>query len=161
VLAFVLAIVAETLRMGSRIREAARHIRNKVSEHSTTRLRKRISELEASRAIYMSYSSSDKALYLATLKFVLGILGCICAGVATAAIDRLRSLSTSDLVPANSFSILALMFFALGIIIGIQGTRIAALDTQSKILETIHKLDGEISALRQKLIAIDDASVSV
>jgi hypothetical protein len=148
VMAIVFAVIADLLRVGSLIRNGWRHLENKLAEGSTSRLRQRISELECLKATYVSYSSSDKALYLGTLHQMFGILICICGALACMVFDRL-SMGSAPI--ANTFPIFSLVFVGLGIAIGVQST---TLDRGAKVVpHMITKLEGEILALKGKLDA--------
>jgi hypothetical protein len=83
VLAIVFALIADLIGIGSGFRAAMRHLRNKLAERSVARLRKRIKELETQRDRYAGFLSSDKVLYLATFRLVIGILIFLAFGLAS------------------------------------------------------------------------------
>lgn len=74
VLAVVFAIIADLMRIGSRIREAIRHFKNRLAERSVARLRARIKYLERERSGLAALLASDKGLYLQTLRSILTVL---------------------------------------------------------------------------------------
>lgn len=140
--AIVCALVLDVLSPESRVRAGVRHIKNKLSERSVLRLQKRIEQLQAQRDRYASFLSSDKALYLATFQIVIGIL----VAIATAA--GLTGLG--EMLPFP-FGMFAIFFYAMAIIIGLQGFKVSSLDTRAKVTETVAKLESEIEALQTKL----------
>jgi hypothetical protein len=142
VLAVFLAVIAELLGIGSRLRTVIRRIKNKLSERSVGQLRKRIKLLETQRDRYAAYSSSDKALYLATFTIVIGMLLAIATGAALAEL--------SDILPPSPLGIMAVFFYILAIIIGIQGFEFSSLDTRAKVSEMVAKLESEIADLKKK-----------
>ena len=140
------AAIFDVLDPNGRIRTGIRHIKNRLSEHSAEKLRKRVAALEARRNTIASYLDSDKALYLTVLRIMLVILVAIGGGNATAQFKNL--LGTGPVV------LLSLFFYGLAILGGIQGLKTTELDSREKITETITKLDSEIADLRTKLQAI-------
>ena len=149
VLAVLLAVIADLLGIGSRLRTRIRHIKNRFSERSARRLRERIKQLESQRDRYVAYLSSDKALYLATFSIVIGMLLTIATGAALT--------ESSGLLPPLPLGFLGVFFYLLTIVIGIQGFKIASLDTRAKVSEMVAKLDSEIETLQKKLEAIGKA----
>lgn len=146
VFAILCAVLADFVQPASRLRAAVRHFKNKLAEQSAARLRTRIAQTELYRDRVAAYLASDKALYLATLQFSLGILLLMCVAAASFLIGRLT------LIPGQS-ELLALAPIVGAIIIGVYGVRMASWDTRPKISEVIAKLDGEITELRAKLDA--------
>ena len=143
VLAALFAAIFEFVPIGSGIRSAIRHFKNRLSESSVKRLRDRIASLERYRETVTMYMSSDKAQYLHTLGIVLAVLVCICAGVVAIL------LGTLGLV--RDAGILALGIFAIGITVGVYGLKLASLDTRAKLSELVQKLDADIANLKAKL----------
>ena len=144
-LAAVFAVVVDLLRVGSRIRNGTRHLKNKLSERSVARLRKRIAELEQYRDRVALYLSSDRALYLTALGIILGVLTFISSGAIIAILDRLGAIPNGD--------ILTLMPFAIAIVLAVYGMRLASLVTPEKVSELIATLDADIADLKAKLQA--------
>jgi len=130
-----------------RIRTGIRHLKNKWSERSVAQLRKRITALQARRDTVASYLSSDKALYLTSLRFVISMLLTVALGAGTSVLgDKFPTL--------GPLFLFALFFYFLAVVIGVQGLTISALDTQAKVTEMLAKLDSEIANLEQKLKAM-------
>jgi hypothetical protein len=145
IFAAMFATIVDTLRVGSSLRAAGRQLKNKLSERSVARLRKRIAQLETWRNTINSYASSDKALYLNMFRTVLVILICMCGG-AIASILSLLQPNQGNLLPI-------VLMFVLPILIALSGLKIAALDSRSKISALVAELDSEIADLKRKLNA--------
>jgi hypothetical protein len=135
--------VLDLMSSDGRVRTGIRLIGNKISEQSVTRLRNRIKELEGFRDTIAAYLSSDKALYMATFRVVVGMLICIAAGGGLTII--------ADFLKPSPFRVFALVFYAMGVLIGAQGTKIVELDTTAKVTAMIMKRNAEIADLKQKL----------
>ena len=144
VFAILCAVLVDFLQPASRLRGAIRHFKNKLAEQSTARLRTRIAETERYRDRVAVYLTSDKALYLATLQLILGILIAMCAAIASFLVGRFT------LTPGR-FDLLALLSIVMAIVMGVYGMRMASWDTRPKISEVIAK--GEIAELGAKLDA--------
>jgi hypothetical protein len=144
VFAIICAVIVEVLSIGSALRAGVRHIRNKISERSASRLRKRIAQLETYRETINSYLSSDKALYLVALRFVLGILMLMCIGT----IFCISSLFVQD---PFSLALCSIGIFSIAAILALHAARIAGLDTRQKISALVTQLDAEIDNLKSKL----------
>jgi hypothetical protein len=140
--AIVFALVLDVSSPESRVRAGVRHIKNKLSERSVLRLQKRIQQLQVQKDRYVSFLSSDKALYLATFQIVIGVLVAIATAAGLTALGEMLSLP---------FGILAIFFYAIAIIIAFQGFKVSSLDTRAKVTETVVKLESEIAALQTKL----------
>ena len=147
VLALILAAIAESLRIGSRIRGAMRHLQNKLAERSAGRIRKRVQSLEQYRDSLAIYLSSDKAHYLVTLRCVLAVLVFMATGASVFVLGRILA----RLLHSPNYDPLALLCFVIGALVGILALRVASLDTQAKISEAIRNVDSDIQNLRAKL----------
>jgi ABC-type multidrug transport system fused ATPase/permease subunit len=147
VIAFVFAIIGaffwDVVKTGSAA--GIRQLRNKLSEQSVARLRERIVQMEKYRDVLNSYLSSDRALYLATLRLMLGILMFVCLGAVLTILNSLLPL------PGLGFSIMALFIFIIAIVLCVYGAQLTGLDTRSKISEKIAALNSETDALKAKL----------
>ena len=143
VIAIVLAVIADLLRIGSAIRSGARQIKNRLAEQSVERLRKRIADLEKYQNTVKLYASSDKALYLSMFRFIIAIPVVMCIGAVLALMDTLGVLPNGNIG--------AICVFSLTVGVGIQAMRFASLDTERKLFDFIAKLGGEIAALQEKL----------
>jgi len=152
VFALIFGVILELLDFRSRIRAGIRHIKNKWSEQSSARLRKRIKELESQRDRYAAYSSSDKALYLATFQLVIGILIFLSAGAGLMVLDKIGISRLLPIPPTIGF--LAFVCYTLAATVGIQALKISSLDTRAKVSEVLTKLESEIADLKKKLEAI-------
>ncbi len=144
-------VLFELFSLGSRLRGVLRHVRNKLSEQSAVRLRKRIRELELYRESLVSFMSSDKALYLHTFRYVIAILVFMCLGACCLVLDYIGIFSRLGIPGISPFVLGALAFLAVAAAAGIQGLRIAALDTRAKVSDMAGKLDTEIGDLKAKL----------
>jgi len=114
VLTLVFAVVVDVLHVGSRTRDFTRHLKNKLSERSVARLRKRIAELQQYRDRVSLHLSSDRALYLTALGTILGVMAFISLGAMIAILDRIGVLRNGD--------ILALMPLAIAIVLAVYGS---------------------------------------
>jgi hypothetical protein len=138
--ALVFAIVADLLRVGSRIRDLVRFIRNKFSEYSVAQLQTRIKQLKKYRDSLALMMSSDKAHYLGMFRLILGILLCMCIGAGF--------FITGDFVAAHFFmDLLAAFMLSIAIALAGQGLTVASWDTRPKVAEQIKKHDEEIANL--------------
>jgi hypothetical protein len=144
VLALIFAVIAELLRIRSRLGTVLRHIKNKQSERSARLLRERIKQLETQRDQYAAYSTSDKALYLATFRVVIGILTFMALGAGLA------------VLPIRGINLVVAFCYFTAVIVAIQGFNLSALDTKAKVSGMIAKLDSEIGELQKKLEAITE-----
>jgi len=146
IFAFVFGLILDLFTPGSRLRAVIRHIKNKLSERSAERLRERIKQLKMSRDNVVAYLSSDKALYLATLRIVIGMLVAIATGAGLALLNNMVAHSPLDFFAG--------LFYFLAIVIGIQGFKTSSLDTTAKVTAMIIELNSEIADLEKKLEAI-------
>jgi hypothetical protein len=146
VFAVIIGVMIELVGLGALIRNAVRHFKNKQSERSATRLRERIKLLEAQRDRYTAYLTSDKALYLATFRIVIGILMFMATGAGIMAFD--------EVIPVPRVGLVGIFCYFIAFIIGAQGFTISSLDTREKVSQMITKLEAEIADLKNKLEAI-------
>ncbi|MGA9722147.1 MAG: hypothetical protein WBQ86_06835 [Candidatus Binatus sp.] len=146
-IAFVFAIIGaicwDVIKTGSVA--GVRQIRNKLSEQSVARLRGRIVQLEMYRDVINSYLSSDRAMYLATLRLMFGILMFLCIGALAVILDYFLQSS------GPRFSLLAVAVLIIAVAFGAYGVQLSGLDTRSKLSEKIATLDAEINDLKAKL----------
>src|SRR6266404_1760591 len=143
--AIVCAELAEILRIRSRTLAAIRHLKNKLSERSVARLQKRIAQQENYRDSVKADASSDKALYLDTLRLVLAVLMFMCAGAVVTIFSVL-------FLPNDPGPLLTATFlFSVGAVVAGYGLRIAGLHTRSQVCELVANLDREIEELKAKL----------
>jgi hypothetical protein len=147
VFALLFAVFVELVGIGSLIRNGVRHLKNKLSERSAKLLRRRIKQLEIQRGGIAAYLGSDKALYLATFRIVIGILIAIAMGLAFTALgDILR------IYPP--ITIVSFICYLLAVVGGGYGFSISRLDTRAKVTAMIEKLEGEIADLKEKLACL-------
>jgi hypothetical protein len=156
--AFVIFVIFDLLPIGdSRIRGLIRWVRNKISEHSTAQLQKRIKELEKYRDSQKLMMASDKLLYLGTFRTILGTLIVMCVGMMFLTLRHsvvLENAARGDPNAADTlflFDLGTILVFALAMVIAIAGVGMASLDTRSKLEEQISKYDQEINALKEIL----------
>jgi hypothetical protein len=153
VCALVFAIAVDLLRVGSRIRDFARFIGNKLSEQSIAQLQNRIKQLEKYRDSLALMMSSDKAHYLGTFRLILGILLCMCIGMGLFVTGHFLSPMLSPATPDASTAVhlmdlLAILMFSIAMAIASQGLTVASWDTRPKVAEQIQKHDAEIANLK-------------
>jgi hypothetical protein len=93
VIAAVFAVLAEVLRIRSRIVGSWRWLKDKNAEGSLAALDARIAEQEQYRNTLQSYLSSDKAFYMAMLRSMTGILLFMCVAAAVLVLGRIRAIA--------------------------------------------------------------------
>lgn len=120
-----------------------RLLRDKWAERSAKDLRYRIEQLEW----YRNSLSSDKGLYLITLRFLLLLLIFVSAGLFVLASREITGRADVEVEGA----VLASVAFAGGVIAGIQGVRYASLDSREKIAQMAASLDKSIAKMKAKL----------
>lgn len=148
-LAAIFAVVADALSVGSAVRASIRQMRNRLAERSFTRIRNRIKQLNLQRSGVALYASSDKALYLNTLRLLLGMLVLGFTGIAVMIFPSVMGLYFPGV------RLIALLLFAMAVVIGIYGITLTALDTREKVAELLEKLDSEIDGLKKKLPGVE------
>jgi multisubunit Na+/H+ antiporter MnhE subunit len=156
--AFIVFAIFDLLPIGeSRIRSLIRLVKNKISEHSTAQLEKRIKELEKYRDSLKLMMASDKLLYLGTFRTILGTLIFMCIGAIVLALRHsvmLEHAATLDPTAANSFFALdmgTIFIFTMAIVVALSGVSMALLDTRPKLEEQISKYDKNITDLKEIL----------
>jgi hypothetical protein len=143
VFAIGLAVLVDLLRVSSRIREGWRWVKDKYAESSIAALNRRIAEQEKYRDTLQTYLASDKAVYLAMLRSIVGILLFMCVAGITVIIGRLRFFAAFP-----GMEVIALGALTLAVGAGVSTMQLGSLDT-SKTSELIRKLDAEILALKE------------
>lgn len=152
VFAAFFAVLGDLFAVDSRTRAGIRHIKNKLSEQSTARLRVRIKQLESQRLRYIRYMSSDKALYLVTFQGLLFAVVCLGIGSACSGI--------ADVTHSTLFKLWSVGIFGGVAVFGIQALRFAVLDSEDKVAKEINKIDSDLAALNKKLSEKTGNSVS-
>lgn len=154
----VLWAITDLLSVGdSKILGSIRWIKNKISEHSTEQLEKRIKELEKYRDSLKQMMTSDKLLYLTTFRAIFGTLIFMCIGALLLTLRHSVMLATAaatDPAAANSFFALdmgTIFMFTIAIVVAIAGASTAQLDTRPKLEEQIAKYDKNITDLKEIL----------
>lgn len=142
----IIAVIFEILDIGSRLRAGIRRIKNKSAEASAKQLRERIKQLETQRDNYAAYLSSDKALYLATFRIIIGILICMTLGAIFPVLNQFVRVPLIE-----SFSI---FFYGVAVVAAAQGLKISSLDTRQKVSEVVAKIESEILDMQKKLETI-------
>ena len=158
VIGFFIFAIFDLLPLGdSRIRSLIRLVRNKISEHSTAQLQKRIKELEKYRESLKLMMASDKVLYLTTFRTILGTLIFMCGGMLILTFRHsvmLEGAAAVDPRAANTFFALdmgTILIFSIGIMVALSGVSMASLDTRTKLEDQITKYDKNINDLREIL----------
>ena len=146
IFALIIWMIADPWVGDSRIRALIRHIKNKLSEQSAARLRKRITELQKARDVIALYLTSDKALYLAQFRMVMVVLLLICVGAALGLLGQL--------VRSPNFGVLGIAMYGFAVILVLFGIQFSLLDTRQKVAELLAKRDEEIADLQRKLEAM-------
>jgi hypothetical protein len=143
VLAFVLGVIVDLLRIGSLIRIGIEQVKNKAAEGSVTRLRKRIAKLETLRETIKSYS--DKAIYVGALRAILAVLVLMCSAALPIIADSMGVLQNGKVLGS------CILAYTIGVTVA--AMRFFSLDTDNKqkFEHVIRRLDEDISALETKL----------
>ena len=150
------AIVWDALKTGSVA--GVRQLRNWLSGVSVSRLRTRISQIEAYRNQIASFGSSDKALYLAVLQHVIAMLTLICLTIILFIIEYAAEVgpfsgSTMRLGPRGALAILGATISFIAAVLGINGMSLGLLNTPETVSKKVKELDSEIAGLRSRLDA--------
>jgi hypothetical protein len=158
VVGLAIFVIFDLLPFGdSKIRGLIRWIKNKISELSTGRLQKRIKELEKYRDSLKQMMTSDKLLYLATFKTVLGTLIFLSIGMMLLTLRHSVMLAAPGTVDPRALDIFLLLdmttiaIFAIAIVVAIAGVSTALLDSRPKLAEQISKYDKNINDLNEIL----------
>jgi uncharacterized small protein (DUF1192 family) len=142
VLAAILAVLVDLLRVSSRLREGGRWVKDKLAKSSIAELNRRIAEQEKYRATLQSYLNSDKTFYVAILRSMVGVLLFMCVAGMVLIIGRLGAMA----FPVAEF--MALGVLAVAIVAGISTMQLGSFDA-SKISELIRNLDAELVRLKE------------
>jgi ABC-type Fe3+ transport system permease subunit len=156
VMAFVIWAIADLLPVGdSRIRGLGRWVRNKISEQSVARLKKRIEELEKYKKNLDLMLNSDKALYLNTFRAIFGTLlfGCIGAILTTLRHSEMLAVARPESPGTLAMlDIAAIMMYAIGIAVALSSLTITvAEDNKQKLAAQSEKYGKEIENLKMIL----------
>jgi len=140
VIAFIFAIIGavvwDVLKTGSLT--GVRQLRNRLSDVSVSRLRKRIKQIETYRDRIASFGSSDKALYLAVLLHVVGMLTMICMAIILLIFEyaaEVGPFSQSPMVtgPKGAFASLGAVTLCIAVLLGLNATKLATLNTRETV----------------------------
>jgi hypothetical protein len=142
VIAAVLGVFIDLLRVGSRIREGWRWVKDKYAETSVAQINRRITEQEKYQNTLQSYLASDKAVYMAMLRAIVGMLLFMCTAGSILILGRMR------LVQFPGSEIVAFGVLVLTIVAGISTMQPGSFDV-AKISELIKKVDAELLALNE------------
>jgi len=156
ILALVAAAILDLLPVGeSRILKCARLLKNKLSERSAARLKKRIEELEKYKRNLDLMLNSDKALYLNTFRALFGTLlfGCIGAILTTLRHSEMLAVARPESPDTLAMlDIAAIMMFAIGITVALGSLTITvAEDNRQKFAAQSEKYGKEIEQLKMIL----------
>ena len=143
VLALAFGVIIDLLRIGSLVRSAARHIKNKLAEQSVAHLDSRITEQEKYRDTVQRYIASDKMLYLATLRSITGVLMFMCMAAVVIILGRLGLLA----FPGDDLIAIGIIAVAIGA--GVSTMQLTAVHDSSKGSELVRKLNAEILTLKE------------
>jgi hypothetical protein len=156
VMAFVIWAIADLLPVGdSRIRGLGRWVRNKISERSVARLKKRIEELEKYKKNLDLMLNSDKALYLNTFRAIFGTLLFGCMGAILTTLRHSEMLAVARPESPGTLGMLdiaAIMMFTIGIAVALSSLTITvAEDNKQKLAAQSEKYAKEIENLKMIL----------
>jgi hypothetical protein len=147
IIAIVLAIIVDLLRVGSLIREGWRWVKDKYAESSVAGIDRRIAEQQKYRNTLQSYLASDKAFYLAMLRAIIGMLLFMCIAGGILILGRMR------FVEFPGSEIVAFGVLALAIVAGVSTMQLGSFDI-AKISGLINKVDSELLALNEARLKI-------
>jgi hypothetical protein len=156
IMAFVIWAIADLLPVGdSRIRDFVRWVRNKISEQSVERLKKRIEELEKYKKNLDLMLNSDKALYLNTFRAIFGTLlfGCFGAVLTTLRHSEMLAVARPESPSALAMlDMMAIMMFTIGIVVALSSLTVTvAEDNKQKFTAQSEKYGKEIEKLKMIL----------
>jgi hypothetical protein len=151
VFGIILTVIFEIMSFGSRLRAWVRHIKNKLSERSVSKLRKRIKQLEVAKEQYQTYLGSDKALYLMNLKIVFIVLIGMCLSGVLILIAHGQLVIGRSTVQIGETKTWAFWMLIFCITVAAGGIKFASLDSREKVSAIIAKYDSEIAGLKSKL----------
>src|SRR5579864_7170000 len=134
VLAAVFAIIIDLMRIGSRTGTWVRHIKNWLSERSAAKMRRRIKLLEKQKAQYLSYATSDKALYLYTFKMLMLILALMNGSGFLIAIREMLMMTAGTAEFGRLMNFYVVMASLTALLVAIGGMKITSWDTRDKIM---------------------------
>jgi hypothetical protein len=159
-LAIIFAIVADTMRVGSYVREAFRHIKNKAAEYSVAWLEMRINAMEREKKDLGTYLSSDKPLYVELLRSIIRAMFQIIVGLITSLIPQLFRLFDWKLGYGEEkikafepvFAVAAVVsFFLAGVIMWRAQSDSYLKAERARIAYVMEKIGGEIESLKGKV----------
>jgi steroid 5-alpha reductase family enzyme len=144
--AIVFAIIVDILGVGARSREAFRQFRNRMAEQSTSRLAKRIEQLQD----YQKRLSSDRWLYLFSFQCIFLTLIMLSSASVCVMFTNAEALRAHPII-VSKLMMTGLMFFALGGGFAWAGLRHVYRDTPDKMQRLVRKVGHEIEGLEEKL----------
>jgi hypothetical protein len=158
VMAFVVWAIADLLPVGdSRIKGVIRWFKNKISEQSVARLKKRIGQLEKAKENLDRILNSDKALYLYTFRALFGTLLLICLGAVLTTLRHSEMLAMARPESPDALALLdlaAIVLFALGFTVALSAVTITvAEDNTQKLAAQSETYGKEIETLKKILNA--------
>jgi hypothetical protein len=153
ILALLAAAILDLLPVGeSRILKFAGLVRNKLSEKSVARLKKRIEELEKYKKNLDLMLNSDKALYLNTFRAIFGTLLFMCIGAILTTLRHSEMIAVARPESPGALAMLdmaALTMFALAIVVALSSLTITvADDNKQKFAAQSEKYAKEIENLK-------------
>jgi hypothetical protein len=143
-LALALAVIADYVRVGSRLREAVESFRNKRAERSVARLRERIAELEKYRDRLVGYSTSQQGIYMPVLGVIAMMLIFMCIGIVFALLEH---------AGIRIGIVLSVTPFVFAGLFGIMGYNYAVGVWTPEYSGLINKTEANIQRLKTKLAA--------
>lgn len=156
VMAFVIWAIADLLPVGdSRIRGLVRWVRNKISEQSVARLKKRIEELEKYKKNLDLMLNSDKAIYLTTFRALFGTLLFMCLGAVLTTLRHSEMLAVARPESPGALAtldIVAIAMFTFAFIVALSSLTITvAEDNKQKIAAQSERYAKDIENLKMIL----------
>jgi hypothetical protein len=156
ILALLAAAILDLLPVGeSRILKCARLVKNKLSEKSVARLKKRIEELEKYKRNLDLMLNSDKALYLNTFRAIFGTLLFMGIGAILTTLRHSEMLAVARPESPGALATLdmaAIMMFALAIVVALSSLTITvAEDNKQTFAAQSEKYGKEIENLKMIL----------
>lgn len=156
ILALLAAAILDLLPVGeSRILKFAGLVKNKLSEKSVARLKKRIEELEKYKKNLDLMLNSDKALYLNTFRAIFGTLLFVCIGAILTTLRHSEMLAVARPESPGALALLdmaAITMFALAITVALSSLTITvAEDNKQKFAAQSEKYGKEIENLKMIL----------
>jgi hypothetical protein len=152
VIALIFAVLVDFLGLGHRMREWIRLIQNKLAERSAAKLRKRLLELQLMRNNLDAMLTSDRELYMMTLRIMMSVLVLLSSGATLIAFFH-TVFYKAILDDEEGGYAMGTILFSGALISSIVGLRMIGPFYRERMQVDLSKIDNEMAQLRLKLEA--------